>query len=336
MGNFPSASGASLGNQKFQVDLIAKLDASTKHNFEQFKKLQDAINTSQQQMFVQFMQSRQQANALNNSFTNLNKTQNNLGGGFTRLTSSIIPSIAVGNVLGKVFGSILDKVEDIIEKVPAMGQELYYMSRRLGTSTSGLFSYAFGAQMIGLSREQGLGQLESMGSVLRNQPGMQAFLSTIIPGYKGGDSLNPENQLQLVNTLKGQMGESGYYVASQFAQSFGMNENVFRQMWTNVDELNAAYEDHQKLLKELGLNTEKSSKDFVGFDRELTKSKTILTDVFTSIESWAAEHIGTPTLAAVNEASRAAIRAPGNKPGSNVGSPVSEFGASLLESIFGF
>src|SRR5208282_1998452 len=180
------------------------------------------------------------------------------------------------------------------------------------------------------------GQLESMGSVLRNQPGMQAFLSTIIPGYKGGNSLNAENQLQLVNTLKGQMGESGYYVASQFAQSFGMNENVFRQMWTNVDELNAAYEDHNKLLKELGLNTEKSSKDFVDFDRELTKSKTILTDVFTSIESWAAEHIGTPTLAAVNEASRAAIRAPGNKPGSNVGSPVSEFGASILESLFGF
>ena len=185
--------------------------------------------------------------------------------------------------------------------------------------------------MIGLTKEQGLGSLESMGAALRNNPGLQQLLKQYLPSYKMGNTLGAEDQLGLVNKLKGQMGEGGYYVASQMANLFGMDEGTFRQMWTNLDELNQQYVVAQARLKDLGVNTEATDKAFVEFKRAMTDLDNIIFDLGTKWGAWIAEHFGTPVVKATSEAITAGVKA-----GGSTSHGIYESMTSLLESALGF
>src|SRR5208283_1668079 len=205
--------------------------------------------------------------------------------------------VAGGFAVGKAFTSIATWAEKATVKVAAFGEELYYMNRRLAQpGTAGLFNVAFASQMIGLSPEQGLGAVESLGAAVRTNPGIAALLSRFTGTKNATNQTDAGDLLKLVNSLKGKFGEQGYFVASQFASEFGVGEHEFRQMWTNIEELNEQYKVHGDRLKELGLNTDKSSKSFVEFNRALTNVTDILEIKLTQITAWLAQYIGTPVL----------------------------------------
>src|SRR5208337_2859565 len=85
--------------------------------------------------------------------------------------------VAGGFAVGKAFTSIATWAEKATVKVAAFGEELYYQNRRLAQpGTAGLFNVAFASQMIGLSPEQGLGAVESLGAAVRTNPGIAALL----------------------------------------------------------------------------------------------------------------------------------------------------------------
>jgi len=207
--------------------------------------------------------------------------------------------IASGQMLNKVYSSILGTIKDMLVRVPLLSEELYYMSRRLITPSGGLFSMRFAGEMIGLPNV--LGQTEAMGAALRNNPGLQALLKQFVPNYQMGTSLNPENQLSLVNRLHGQFGEQGYFVASQFAQLFGMGEQEFRQMYENLKEVNEQYAIEQERLKVLNVDTTHTDKAFVEFHRQLMELVDTLEKVIMKVGAWLAENIGTPILNSINE-----------------------------------
>lgn len=205
--------------------------------------------------------------------------------------------VAIGGIVSKTFLGIADWAEQATARVAAFGEELYYMNRRLGQpGTSGLFNLAFAGQQIGLSPAQTLGSLESMGAAIRTNPGLAGLLGRFLPGYTPGGAVGAEQQLGLVNSLKSRWGENGYFVASQFAEQFGMDEHTFRQMWTNLDELNEQYKVHGERLKEFGLNTDASSKSFAAFNKALNSVIDILDIQATKIGAFLANWVGTPAL----------------------------------------
>src|SRR5271157_1376668 len=259
----------------FVMSIIANADAAS---FSDAEKKQAGVASTQFRVTTQVAATAKQ-------FEELKKASLS----FWKVTEAY----AVGSVIPKMllgFGGLIAKVESFNEK-------LYYMDRRLAQSgTAGLSNVAFASQMIGLSPEQGLGAVESLGAAVRTNPGIAALLSRFTGAKNAVNQTGAGDLLKLVNSLKGKFGEQGYFVASQFASEFGVGEHEFRQMWTNIEELNEQYKVHGDRLKELGLNTDKSSKSFVEFNRALTNVTDILEIKLTQITAWLAQYIGTPVL----------------------------------------
>ena len=276
--------------QQFVVDILTKYhDAGLRQAQEAQVKLREVLSVSTAAFGAASV-------AANKHSIHLNT----LSSGLEKLNKLTWLGVASGNVVGKVFSGIADYAAKAAAKVAVFGEELYYMNRRLSQpGTGGLFNFAFAAQQIGLSPEQGLGAIESMGAAVRTNPGLAALLGRFLPGYKPGNQLGAPETLGLVNQLKGQFGEKGYFVAAQLAQEFGVGEHEFRQMWTNVEELNAQYAIHGARLKDLGLDTDKSSKSFIEFNRALHNLLDVIELTATKVGAWLADYVGTPVLKAM-------------------------------------
>jgi hypothetical protein len=278
--------------QRFIIDVAAQADKSS------FSLAQQIINqfaTTQQRLGVIAQNTTTITNQLANAQNNLNKVMG--GGTVGGKNQSWINTIAWGSALGKVYSNIASYLTNIIEKIPLMGEELYYMNRRLGLpGTASLFNVAFAGSMIGLSREQTLGSVESMAAAARTNPGIAALMRQFGAKPGVGGTFSPENQLGLVNKLN----QLPYFIGAQFAQMMGMDEGTFRQMTTNLQELNEQYSNHNKIIKEFGINTDKTSKDFVEFDRKLTEITDKITLLLTELADWFVTLLG-PALDTINK-----------------------------------
>ena len=271
---------ADLGNQKFVVDILTKYrDEGIKQAQEAQIKLKEILGASAA-AFDKTKVASQGYTANLEQFTKLSW----LG-------------VAAGETVSRVFTGIAGWAEKAAVKVAIFGEELYYMNRRLGQpGTGGLFNFAFAAQQIGLSPEQGLGAIEGMGAAIRTNPGLAGLLSKLLPGYKPGAAVGAQDTLGLVNSLKGRFGENGYFVAAQFAEQFGLGEHEFRQMWTNLEELNEQTKVASERQKQFGLDTAKSSLSFVEFHRALNTVIDILDIQATKIGAWILDREVTPIL----------------------------------------
>jgi Phage tail lysozyme len=271
---------ADLGNQKFVVDILTKYrDEGIKQAQEAQIKLKEILGAS--------------TAALGKSA----QAARGYGAGLERLTKLSWLGVAAGETVSKMFTGIAAYAERAAVKVALFGEELYYMNRRLGQpGTGGLFNFAFAAQQIGLSPEQGLGAIEGMGAAVRTNPGLSGLLSKFLPGYKPGSAIGSNETLGFINQMKGRFGEKGYFAASQFAGEFGLDEYTFRQMWTNIEELNEQTKIASERQKQFGLDTDKSSKSFTEFHRALNPVIDILEVQVTRISAWLADKIGTPIL----------------------------------------
>jgi hypothetical protein len=271
---------ADLGDQKFVVDIL------TKYRDEGIKQAQEA-QTKLKEILGASAAAFDKTKVASQGYTaNLEQ--------FTKLSWL---GVAAGETVSRVFTGIARWAEKAAVKVAIFGEELYYMNRRLGQpGTGGLFNFAFAAQQIGLAPEQGLGAIEGMGAAIRTNPGLAGLLSKLLPGYKPGAAVGAQDTLGLVNSLKGRFGENGYFVASQFAEQFGLGEHEFRQMWTNLEELNEQTKVASERQKQFGLDTAKSSLSFVEFHRALNTVIDILDIQATKIGAWILDREVTPIL----------------------------------------
>ena len=273
--------------QKFVVDILTKYrDEGLRQAQDAQTKLKDILN----QTSAAFGKTQAAGGKYETGLTGII-------GQLTKMNKLTPLNIASMFNLERIFLNIAAGAIRATANVAAFGEELYYMNRRLAQpGTGGLFNFAFAASQIGLSPEQGLGAIESMGAAVRTNPGLAGLLSRFLPSYKPSTQVGANETLGLVNQLKGRFGEKGYFVASQLASEFGIGEHEFRQMWTNIEELNAQYKIHGDRLKDFGLNTAQSSKSFAEFSRALNNVTDILEIQATRIGSWLAENIGTPVL----------------------------------------
>jgi hypothetical protein len=268
-------------SSKFVIDIVAQ---ANKSSFSIAQQIINQFAQTQQRLGVIAQNTTTITNQLANAQNNLNKAMG--GGTIGGQNKGWINTIAWGSALGRVYSNIADYLGNIIEKIPVIGLP----------GTTSLFNVAFAGSMIGLSKEQTLGSVESMAAAARTNPGIAALMRQFGAKSGVGGTFSPENQLELVNKLN----QLPYFIGAQFAQMMGMDENTYRQMTTNLQELNEQYSSHNRIIKEFGINTDKTSKDFVEFDRKLTQIIDKITLLLTGLADWFVTTFG-PALDTINK-----------------------------------
>ena len=149
----------------------------------------------------------------------------------------------------------------MVEKAARQYTDLYYVSQRTGQSVAFLKAYEFAAGQVGVTAEEARGSTEAFFATLRTNPGMQGLLGNLGVAPGGG----PLDMVEALKKRFGTMGDRGYMVASRFAQMFGMDEQTFRQFWTNADRMEAAQTSQIKRQQDAGVATTASTAAFLKY-----------------------------------------------------------------------
>lgn len=197
--------------------------------------------------------------------------------GWKGFNSKIVQSTANVAALGAETVATAQVIGLAVEKVARQYTELYYVSQRTGSSVSTLKTYEYAAKQIGLTADQSRASVESMASAMRLNPGLKAMMNGM-----GIDSRDPQKAIVgLVERLKSQYGQNGYFVASRMAGMFGLDENTFLHIWNNLDRLKVAQEAQRKRQIEAGLDPDKMAERSVNLTRQwdqMTSSLEIFKD----------------------------------------------------------
>lgn len=152
-----------------------------------------------------------------------------------------------------------------VDLVARKYENLYYASQRTGATVTGLQSFAFAAQQIGLSSEGAKSAVEGFAQAIRQNPGLEGLLKNM--GVQGTRPI--EQMISLVQKLKDTYGQSGYFVASQIASMYHIDDQTLQQMWNNPGILEQGMEAHRKRLSEAGIDAEDAAKKFTEFGRAM-------------------------------------------------------------------
>lgn len=152
-----------------------------------------------------------------------------------------------------------------VEKIARQYEDLYYVGLRTNSAVSNLRSYEYAARQIGLTSDQARSSVEAMAGAMRMNPGLQGLLKSM--GVSGGDG---QKQLTgLMETLKNQFGEKGYFAAARVGSLFGLDETTFRMLWMNLDKLKQKQEDQKRRMKEAGVDADAMAGKWVDFSNKL-------------------------------------------------------------------
>lgn len=163
--------------------------------------------------------------------------------------------------LGATTVAVATEIGVTVEKVARHYEELYYVSQRVGSSVGSLKAYEFGARQIGLSVDAARASTESWAASMRNNPGVRALFQGM-----GIDTADSKKGIgQLVDVMKSQFGEAGYFIAQRYAGIAGIDESTFRQIWMNREKLRTQEEASARRQKEAGIDAQKYSDDSVRF-----------------------------------------------------------------------
>lgn len=150
-------------------------------------------------------------------------------------------------------------ISEMVERVARNFEDLYYMSQRTHSSVASLDAVSFAAQQVGISSTEAKSAVESFATALRHNPGLQGMLGGL--GVGRGD---PEEQLR---GLVKRLAKYPDFIAVQWAQMFGIPEQVFLNYRNNMEVLEAAEEDHRQRMKTAGLDLDRDKDKWVEFTR---------------------------------------------------------------------
>lgn len=143
---------------------------------------------------------------------------------------------------------------------------LYYMSQRTLTPVRNLQAFAYAAKQIGIDADAALQSVEALSAEIRKNPGKQALLSALGVSDKGASNLERMHSL-----VQGLNKRFPYFIAQQFAEQFGIPEQMFFQLTHNYDELLKREREHNELMKQMGVDSDAAAKAAVDYSREVEK-----------------------------------------------------------------
>lgn len=154
-------------------------------------------------------------------------------------------------------------------------ENLYYIAQRAGTTVSNLKTLQYAMAQVGLQASDANAALEGMAMALRINPGNESllrFLGVATRDMRG----NMRDTTAVMGDFLARLGKMPFYIAAQYAATFGINERTLFMLLRDFRELTAAGARWKELAKATGVDLETSSKLSRGFMNTLRETGEIV------------------------------------------------------------
>lgn len=126
-------------------------------------------------------------------------------------------------LLGAAILSAGAAIEVFVTKMADKMEDLYWSSQRLHDSVSAIQSYTLGIRNLGGTAEGATQSMEGLARLMRTNPGYAGFLKNL--------GVNPnQGGAHLMNALGERFKQMPYFMANQYAQSLGIDEQTLWAM----------------------------------------------------------------------------------------------------------
>jgi len=177
-------------------------------------------------------------------------------GGLGRFVGGVTKATEVTTALGVAAVTTTTAIVKSVEIIAQQWERLYYIGQRTGVTAQGLLSVGYAASQIGVGADEALGSLETLSSLMRTNPGIDAFVRGM-----GHISRAETDAAKIQEQFIQGIARFPYYVQVQFAQLAGISERQLFQYRKMADERRRREEEARRLYRDAGV-------DLVDFDRK--------------------------------------------------------------------
>lgn len=166
-------------------------------------------------------------------------------------------------------------------------ERLYFVSQRTGAAATSLRAFDFAARNLGVSTDAAFGTIENLARFLRNNPSGESYLASL-----GVQTRNANGELRdtvdIMSDLGGALAKMPTYRAAQYANIFGIDENLMLAM------RNGDFEKFLKQYREMSATTglDKAADDSHQFMVRLREIGTTFENLGIRIEGVMLQKIG--------------------------------------------
>lgn len=166
-------------------------------------------------------------------------------------------------------------------------ERLYFVSQRTGAAATSLRAFDFAARNLGVSTDAAFGTIENLARFLRNNPAGESYLASL-----GVQTRNANGELRdtvdIMSDLGGALAKMPTYRAAQYANIFGIDENLMLAM------RNGDFEKFLKQYREMSATTglDKAADDSHQFMVRLREIGTTFENLGIRIEGVMLQKIG--------------------------------------------
>jgi len=146
-----------------------------------------------------------------------------------KFTESVDKATKLVVTLGAALETAALALTASVAKIAQGMERLYYESQRTNASVANIKAFTFAASEMGSSVEEANTSLENFGKALRTNPGYSGLLQSL--GVKTRDAAgNARDSAEMMVDLGKNLAAKPYYVAKQYADQFGIDENTLRAL----------------------------------------------------------------------------------------------------------
>lgn len=156
-----------------------------------------------------------------------------------------------------------------IDRFAANMEQLYFASRRTGSSVTALKALDVSAQNFGAAAGEALSNVEALAEKIRENPGTEGFLAGLgvqVKHLKDGTVDAEDSVLQLMKVFQ----REPYYYAKQQAGMLGISDNMLRYLRDP-----GAMRDYLRVLHEIPPGFEQAAKDANRFETQVRDLKIV-------------------------------------------------------------
>ena len=168
-------------------------------------------------------------------------------------------------------GAMIGALKTALVATASALETLFYTAQRAGTTVDSLKMLQFGMRQIGLSAEDASHSLESLAMAMRTNPGNESLLR-----HLGVETRTVSGGMRDSAAVMGdfitRLSKMPFYVATQYAAMFGINDRTLYQLLRNFGALQAAEARWRSMARTMGVDLDDSarkSQEFMSSLREL-------------------------------------------------------------------
>jgi hypothetical protein len=151
----------------------------------------------------------------------------------------------------------------MVQRVADRIERLYYVGQASGETINTLQGVGYAAEMIGVSAEKAQSRIAGLAMSIKTNPGLGGLLGLLGVNITGKPA---EVFSSLIHRLKAMP----FFMASQYAQQFGISPDELMQFENNIDKYDAAQRRYAEIQRQFGVDNDRNSEGFIHFKNTLT------------------------------------------------------------------